>query len=256
MSQLTADISRKYKIDPDSRADQPVDAATVIYAGSMVGKNATTGYSRQLVGGDDFQGFADAMANNTVNPVYPNLTNLGAFIGAAGALNVGCRANGVLVTPASTIAGSPTIANVDQAVYASDGNTLTLAQQTTTITNFNGTGGTFTLTGNSSTGSAIAWNASAAAVVAGLPAGLVSQPVSVTGSAAGPWTLNWGPGVTPPTLTAGIGSLTGTGAAINFGTAALTTGQSKVGTIRNVVNAGSAYAYVEVKFMAVGEKVA
>lgn len=45
--------------------DIPVDDNVTIYKGAFVGLNATTGYARPLVAGDDFLGVAYGQADNT-----------------------------------------------------------------------------------------------------------------------------------------------------------------------------------------------
>lgn len=147
MSQLAADISRKYKVDNrDVRVDQSIDAAAVIYAGAMVGINSSSHLGRQLVSGDDFAGFADAQTNNVANANYPNLSNNGVAIGAAGALKVPIRAAGTLTVPLASITGATGAANIKAKVYATDSNTLTLtasgASEIGVIQNYNleGTG--------------------------------------------------------------------------------------------------------------------
>ena len=127
MAQLTNDLSRKYKLDPHVNADHGVDAAVVIYGGSMVGQNSGTNFARQLVAGDVFLGFADARATNVVNTTYPNQTaDNNALVGAAGAIRVECRATGVVVVPLAAVAGASSSTAPGTSVYASDGNTLTL----------------------------------------------------------------------------------------------------------------------------------
>jgi hypothetical protein len=119
MSQLTVDISRKYKVDNRMViVEQPVDAAATIFAGSGVGLNAATNFARQLVAGDVFLGFADGQAPNVANPSYPGLTINGAALGAAGAMNVGLRAAGVLVVPASTVGAGTAVNDVQTLALA------------------------------------------------------------------------------------------------------------------------------------------
>ena len=240
MSQLTQDISRRYKVDnQDIRVEQPVDASTTIYGGSAVGLNAATSYSRQLVGGDVFLGFADAQTANVANPAYPNLTINGTTLGAAGALTVDCRAAGVLVVPLSSVAASQGVINVSDNVYMSDGNTLTLGLYTQTLTvTGSPTGGTVTYSvtaGNETTTSAtVAYNATAAVLAAALQAlsNVGAGGVTVTGSAGGPYTVVW-QGFNP-TVAIGTNALTGgTTPSVTIGSTAIQTGISKIGTIQS-----------------------
>ena len=82
MSQLTADVSRKYTVGDDQRGEIPVAASTTIYAGSAVGDNGS-GYARQLVAADPFRGFANAKAANVTDSNRPGFQINGAQ--AAGA---------------------------------------------------------------------------------------------------------------------------------------------------------------------------
>lgn len=122
MSQLTADVSRKYKVSEDLRSEQPVAASATIYAGSAVGKSS--GYARQLVAGDVFLGFADAKASNVADANKPNFAIGGVLLGAAGAINVPVREQGIVYI--STITGATgLVTNAGTKVYMSDGNTFT-----------------------------------------------------------------------------------------------------------------------------------
>src|ERR1700761_5209962 len=106
MSQLTADVSRKYKVDnADVRVEQAVDANATIFGGSMVGLNPASFLARQLNGGDSFLGFADAQVANVANPSFPGLTINGVALGAAGALTADIRAAGTLVIPIASVTG-------------------------------------------------------------------------------------------------------------------------------------------------------
>lgn len=89
--------------------DYPVAAADIIFEGAAVGENGA-GYSRPLVAGDAFQGFAEEKADNSV--------------GGAGAIDVLVRRRGrveLAVTGAASIT-----ANDGPAVYAVDDDTFTL----------------------------------------------------------------------------------------------------------------------------------
>lgn len=106
MTTLSADNPRAYQLG--DLEDYPVVAADIIFEGAAVGENAS-GYSRPLVAGDPFQGFADRKADNSA--------------GAAGAINVTVKTRGRIRLP---IAGLAITANDRPAVYASDDDTFTL----------------------------------------------------------------------------------------------------------------------------------
>jgi hypothetical protein len=91
--------------------DYPVIASDIIYEGSAVGENAS-GYSRPLVAGDPFQGFA-------VDKDYDNSD------GSAGDINVRVISQGIACNLPVTGATAIT-ANDFPPVYASDDNTFTL----------------------------------------------------------------------------------------------------------------------------------
>jgi len=114
MTTLAADLARSFQIG--DREDYPVIASDIIYEGAAVGENAS-GYSRPLVAGDPFQGFAVEKADNSA--------------GAAGAVNVRVRTRGVVqlaVTGATAVT-----ANDRPAVYASDDNTFTLTSTSNSL---------------------------------------------------------------------------------------------------------------------------
>ncbi len=90
------------------REEYPVIATDIIYRGAAVGEN-TAGYSRPLVAGDVFQGFAVAKANNAE--------------GAAGDLRVSVEQKGFVEL---AITGAAITTNDRVAVYASDDDTFTL----------------------------------------------------------------------------------------------------------------------------------
>ncbi|MDH2325999.1 hypothetical protein QCN27_03870 [Cereibacter sp. SYSU M97828] len=110
--------------------DYPVIAGDIIYQGAAVGENGA-GYSRPLVAGDVFQGFALDTCDNAN--------------GSAGDLRVHVRKKGNVVLP---ITGIALTANDRAPVYASDDNTFTL-----------------TATGNSLIGYVSRWNGTGSAVV-------------------------------------------------------------------------------------------
>lgn len=255
MAQLTADKSRKFKLDPHVNTEQPVDAATQIFMGSMVSRNASTNLARQLVGGEDFLGFANGPAYNILDPNRPGLTNNGILVGNASAINVEVRAEGVLSVPLASVAGAAGAANIEAGVFASDGDTLQLAAFTTTLTETGSpTGGTFVLGpggASGANGSAIAQAALPAAVVTGLPANVAPLVSGITGPAGGPWVIAWNPGVTPPVLTIATNSLSGGSSPnVTVGSATAATNISKIGTIRNYIS-----GQFEILFKALTEKV-
>jgi len=106
MATLTVDEPRDYQIA--DKEDYPVEAAATIFEGAAVGDNAA-GYSRPLVAGDIFQGFAERKVDNSD--------------GAAGDIAVRVHALGRVVV---NVVGADITANARPAVYASDDNTFTL----------------------------------------------------------------------------------------------------------------------------------
>lgn len=102
---LTVDTQRLYETDYDYN-DLPVAASSLIFEGCAVGDNAS-GYMRKLVAGDDFRGFADRQADNS--------------LGAAGDINVRLRRRGAVTLAISGLA----ITDVDAPIYASDDGTFT-----------------------------------------------------------------------------------------------------------------------------------
>lgn len=90
------------------REEYPVIATDVIYRNAAVGENAS-GYSRPLVAGDIFQGFAVAKADNSA--------------GAAGDVRVTVEQKGFVELD---ISGAAVTTNDRVAVYASDDDTFTL----------------------------------------------------------------------------------------------------------------------------------
>jgi hypothetical protein len=128
MAQQTADKSRKYKLNPDIRGELPVTASTTIYMNSAVGRNA--GYARQLVAGDAFAGFAVGRVVNVADANRPGFTAGGVALGAAGALTVELRQDGIVEV--TTIAGASAVTDVGTDVYMSDGDTFTLTTTSNT----------------------------------------------------------------------------------------------------------------------------
>lgn len=110
MTTLAANKLRDYQLGDNE--EYPVIADDKIYQGAAVGEDGS-GYSRPLVAGDPFQGFAIALADNTG--------------GAAGAIGVNVRKRGNIVLP---ISGLAVTANARPVVYASDDDTFTLTAST------------------------------------------------------------------------------------------------------------------------------
>jgi hypothetical protein len=112
MSNLSADAARSYELTgPYDFNDLPVKASTTIYEGS--GVSLASGVARVLNVADTtdgFAGFADKRADNGS--------------GADSDINVRVRSRGYVVLSVATASG---VGNVNDAVYASDGNTFTLA---------------------------------------------------------------------------------------------------------------------------------
>lgn len=113
MATATADILRDFQLGDVE--EYPAIAADIIYQGSAVGENGS-GYSRPLVAGDVFQGFA--------------LENCDNAAGSAGDKRVKVRTRGRVVLPITSIAIT---ANDRPPVYASDDNTFTLTASTNSL---------------------------------------------------------------------------------------------------------------------------
>jgi hypothetical protein len=114
MTTLAKDTPRDYDIGDVN--DLPVIASDIIYEGAAVGENAS-GYSRPLVAGDPFQGFALRQADNSS--------------GSAGDINVRLQSSGKCRL---TVAGATAItANDFPPVYASDDGTFTLTAGSNTL---------------------------------------------------------------------------------------------------------------------------
>jgi len=113
MATLTVDTPRAYQLG--ELEAYPVIADDIIYEGAAVGENAS-GYSRPLVAGDVFQGFADRKADNSG--------------GSAGDVNVSVKTRGRVQL---AISGLAITANDRPAVYASDDNTFTLTSTSNSL---------------------------------------------------------------------------------------------------------------------------
>lgn len=113
MTTLAKNRTREYSLGDEE--EYPVVAADIIYQGAAVGENGA-GYSRPLVAGDPFQGFAIAEADNSA--------------GGAGETTVRVKARGRIVLD---ITGIAIDSNDRPAVYASDDDTFTLTKGTNTL---------------------------------------------------------------------------------------------------------------------------
>ena len=116
MATATANVMRDFQLGEIE--DYPVIASDIIYEGSAVGENGS-GYSRPLVAGDRFQGFALEQCDNAA--------------GSAGDKTVKVRTRGLVVLPIASIGIT---ANDRPAVYASDDNTFTLTASTNSLIGF------------------------------------------------------------------------------------------------------------------------
>ncbi len=113
MTTRASDALREYQLGDVE--EYPAIAADIIYQGSAVGENGS-GYSRPLVAGDPFQGFALEQCDNAA--------------GSAGDKRVKVRTRGRIVLP---ISGLAITANDRPAVYASDDDTFTLTASTNSL---------------------------------------------------------------------------------------------------------------------------
>lgn len=113
MTTLAADVQLAFA--QGDIEEYPVIASDIIYQGAAVGENGS-GYSRPLVAGDPFQGFAIEQVDNAA--------------GAAGAKNVRVKSRGRVQLAISSIAIT---ANDRPAVYASDDATFTLTASTNSL---------------------------------------------------------------------------------------------------------------------------
>lgn len=116
MTTLAADKVRTYFFSGNPiRQEYPVVAADIIYRGAAIGENGA-GFSRPLVAGDVFQGFAVAKADNSA--------------GAAGDIRVTAESRGFATLP---VVGSTVADNDRVAVYAADDDTFTLTKGTNSL---------------------------------------------------------------------------------------------------------------------------
>ena len=110
MATLAKDAPRAYEagIEPVHN-DLPIIASDIIYEGAAVGDNGS-GYARPFVVSDPFWGFAAAKCDNSASAV-------------AGAKNVRVVQKGAIRL---TVVGASSVADIGEAVYATDDATFTL----------------------------------------------------------------------------------------------------------------------------------
>lgn len=109
MTTLAANSPRSFELGDLN--DLPVVQSDIIYEGAAVGDNGS-GYARPLVAGDPFRGFATRKADNSA--------------GANAAINVNVYSEGRIQLPV----GSFAITDVGKPIYASDDDTFTLTEGT------------------------------------------------------------------------------------------------------------------------------
>lgn len=110
MTTLAADKPRKFlNVDQEVQNGLPCVTADIIYAGALVGDNAS-GYARPLVAGDEFWGVCKDKCDNSG--------------GANGAKNVEVKARCFIEVD---VTGASAVTDVNSTVYASDDDTLTLS---------------------------------------------------------------------------------------------------------------------------------
>lgn len=187
------------------------------FDGVSPGPNVVITFNGQSTGGGAFftsttaaglKGQLEALSNIT----SVNVTRTGAvftieFTGADGS------ANQPQITVGDYSAGTATHTPTVTTTPGSGSGSAVNEQQTVTLTGVP-TGGTFTLTFDGQTTSAIAYNASSATVDAALEAlsNIGAGDITVTGSAGGPWTVEFGNAMAAtnqPQMTANGASLTG-----------------------------------------------
>lgn len=111
MGQLTKDTPKIFELNGAPEFNDLPASNVAIYEGSAV--SLTSGFARQLNAADSsdgFAGFCEKACDNTA--------------GAAGDKNVKVRAKGIAKL---SVATASAVTNINDAVYASDGNTFTLA---------------------------------------------------------------------------------------------------------------------------------
>lgn len=122
---------------PEFMQSLPVDAVGnagggIVYAGSFLGWNGTTGYVRRFQASDKFAGLAKRYANNsgTGTPLDPNGTNLGD--GTAGGTVVPALTKGHFYWQGTItgLTGAQADARGSIAVYCTDDGTLNTTQGT------------------------------------------------------------------------------------------------------------------------------
>lgn len=112
MANLAKDTPRVFEIAGNEYWNDLPQAAEKSYEGSAMSVNAS-GYSRMLNVADTVEGFAGILEKTSDNSA-----------GAAGDRNVRLRQKGIAKL---TVVGASAVTNLNDAVYASDGNTFTLS---------------------------------------------------------------------------------------------------------------------------------
>ncbi len=108
MTTLAANKTRTYQMNGDKN-ELPVISADILYQGSAIGLQLSTGLTRPLAAGDRFAGFSEAKADNAS--------------GAASAINVNLKKAGRVQLPISGLV----ITDNGLPVYATDDDTFTLS---------------------------------------------------------------------------------------------------------------------------------
>lgn len=117
MAQLTANQVNIYDSAPQYFNSIPIDDNVIVWKGSAVGMDGSTGYARQLVANDRFAGFAEQHIDNTVSGH------------SAAALSVPVMRSGVIQATIATVLQT----DFNRAVYMSDGATFTYTSSGNTL---------------------------------------------------------------------------------------------------------------------------
>lgn len=124
MAAPTANVAQVYQETPRTDwYDYPVKAATHLYQGEAVTKDATTGNAHDLTTNEDFLGFVEHEANNVAGGSAFSGATIGD--GTEGNITANIRTEGqILLTVAiATLVGGA--ADKDSKVYGTDGQTFT-----------------------------------------------------------------------------------------------------------------------------------
>jgi len=112
MAQLTKDTPRVFELSGAEYWNDLPQAAEASYEGSAASINSS-GYARQLNVADTGEGFAGFIEKGSDNSA-----------GSAGDKNLRIRQRGIVKL---SVANTSAVTNINDAVYASDGNTFTTA---------------------------------------------------------------------------------------------------------------------------------